>query len=90
MLLDVLEDSPIGPTVKSKRPNIEAGHYPPNFKLVLSEKDMRLVDDAAGASGLDLRTARAAHTWFVEAAPSYPDLDYSAVVAAILGEKPLP
>jgi 3-hydroxyisobutyrate dehydrogenase-like beta-hydroxyacid dehydrogenase len=90
MLLDVLEESPIGPTVKSKRPNIEAGHYPPNFKLVLSEKDIKLVDDAAAASDLDLRTARAAHTWFEEAAPLYPDLDYSAVVATILGEKPLP
>jgi 3-hydroxyisobutyrate dehydrogenase-like beta-hydroxyacid dehydrogenase len=88
-LLDVLEDSPIGPTVKSKRQNIESDHYPPNFKLVLSEKDMRLVDEAAAASDVELRATRAAHTWFEEAVELFPDLDYSAVVAAILGEKPV-
>jgi 3-hydroxyisobutyrate dehydrogenase-like beta-hydroxyacid dehydrogenase len=89
-LLDVLEKSPIGQTVKGKRERIESGHYPPNFKLALGEKDLRLVEEAAAESKVELRVARAAHTWFEEAAPLSPDLDYSAVVAAILGENPLP
>jgi 3-hydroxyisobutyrate dehydrogenase-like beta-hydroxyacid dehydrogenase len=89
ILLDVLEGSPIGNTVKSKRERIESGHYPPNFKLALGEKDLRLVSGAAEESNVDLRVARAAHTWFAEAAPLFGDLDYSAVIAAILGEEPL-
>jgi 3-hydroxyisobutyrate dehydrogenase len=89
ILLDVLEGSPLGNTVKGKRERIESGHYPPNFKLALGEKDLRLVNGAAEESGVELRVARAAHTWFADAAPLYGDLDYSAVIAAILGEKPL-
>jgi len=89
ILLDILEDSPIGNTVKSKRQRIESGHYPPNFKLVLGEKDLRLVNGAAEETGIELRVARAAHTWFADAGPLFGDLDYSAVIAAILGEKPL-
>ena len=89
ILLDVLEGSPIGNTVKGKRQRIESGHYPPNFKLGLGEKDLRLVSEAAEESGAELRVARAAHAWFADAAPLFGDLDYSAVVAAILGENPL-
>jgi 3-hydroxyisobutyrate dehydrogenase-like beta-hydroxyacid dehydrogenase len=89
-LLDVLEKSPIGPTVKGKRERIESGHYPPNFKLALGEKDLRLVEEAAAESKVELRVARAAHTWFADAAPLFGDLDYSAVIAAIIGENPLP
>jgi len=88
-LLDILEGSPIGNTVKGKRERIESGHYPPNFKLALSEKDLRLVNGAAEEAGVELRVAPAAHTWFADAVPLFGDLDYSAVVAAILGEKPL-
>ena len=89
ILLDVLEGSPIGSSVKNKRERIESGHYPPNFKLALGEKDLRLVDSAAEESGIELRVARAARTWFTDAASLFGDLDYSAVVAAILGENPL-
>jgi hypothetical protein len=31
----ILADSPIGPTVRAKRANIESGSYPPSFKLTL-------------------------------------------------------
>jgi len=89
-VLDVLEQSPIGGTVKSKRERIESGHYPANFKVALAEKDMRLVNEAAEAHDVVLRVARAAHEWFITGAPVAPDLDYSAVVATVLGEKPLP
>jgi len=86
-LLDVLADSPIGPAVRAKRANVEAGRYPPNFKLGLAAKDLRLVMDAADAAGQDLRLARAARVWLDEAARrGASDLDYSAVVATILGK----
>lgn len=85
-LLDVLADSPIGPAVRAKRANVEAGRYPPNFKLGLAAKDLRLVMDTADAAGQDLRLARAARAWLDEAAQGgAADLDYSAVVATILG-----
>ena len=86
-LLDVLADSPIGPAVRAKRANVEAGRYPPNFKLGLAAKDLRLVMDTADAAGQDLRLARAARAWLDEAARrGASDLDYSAVVATILGK----
>ena len=89
-VLDVLEHSPIANTVKGKRGRIESGHYPANFKLALGEKDTRLVEDAAQRLGVPLRVARAAHEWFVAGAPIAPDLDYSAVIATMLGERSLP
>jgi 3-hydroxyisobutyrate dehydrogenase-like beta-hydroxyacid dehydrogenase len=88
LVLDVLADSPIGGTVKSKRANIEAGRYPPNFKLRLAEKDLRLVTDAAATAGRDLKLTRAAQGWFDEAVQrGVADLDYSAVVATIVGDE---
>jgi len=86
-LLDVLADSPIGPAVRAKRANVAAGRYSPNFKLGLAAKDLRLVMDTADAAGQDLKLARAARAWLDEAARrGASDLDYSAVVATILGE----
>ena len=49
-------DSPVGPTVRAKRANMEAGRYPPSFKLSLAAKDRRLAVDAADHAG----TSRAA------------------------------
>jgi 3-hydroxyisobutyrate dehydrogenase len=86
-VLDVLAESPIGPSVRAKRANVEARRYPPSFKLRHAAKDMRLVAEAAEAAGLDLKEARAARAWLDEAAEhGAADLDYSAVVATILGE----
>jgi len=90
IVLDVLQQSPIGATVKGKRERIESGHYPANFKLALAEKDMRLVNESAEQHDVRLGVARAAHEWFIAGAPKAPDLDYSAVIATILGEQPLP
>ena len=85
-VLDVLADSAIGVTVKSKRSRIESGAYPPNFKLDLALKDADLVNDAAAAAGRSLRVASAARDWLAEAAASGSGtLDYSAVIAAIRG-----
>ena len=89
-VLDVLEESPIANTVKGKRERIESGHYPANFKLALGEKDLRLIEEAAKQLGVQLKVTRAAHEWFAAGAPTAADLDYSAVIATMLGEEPLP
>jgi 3-hydroxyisobutyrate dehydrogenase len=84
ILLDVLADTPIGMTVRSKRDNVESGSYPPNFKLGLALKDLRLVTDSAGRAGLDLPVVAGAREWFERAAAAGAgDLDYSAVLATI-------
>lgn len=81
-VLDVLEESPIGVTVRSKRDKIESGKYPPNFKLGLAVKDLRLVTEEGERHGRDLRVASAAGRWFREADDAgLGDLDYSAVIA---------
>ncbi|MDP9225087.1 MAG: NAD(P)-dependent oxidoreductase [Actinomycetota bacterium] len=86
-VFDVLVDSALGVTARGKRSNIERGSYPPNFKLELVAKDMRLVTEAAEDAGVDLRVARAARQWIEEAeAAGFSKLDYSAVVAQIMGE----
>jgi 3-hydroxyisobutyrate dehydrogenase-like beta-hydroxyacid dehydrogenase len=88
LLLDVLADSPIGPAVASKRASIVSGRYPPRFKLRLAAKDLRLVTDEAARGNRDLRLAQASRDWLDEAVEQGAgDLDYSAVVAAILGER---
>jgi 3-hydroxyisobutyrate dehydrogenase len=85
-VLDVLVDSPIGPTVRAKRANIEAGRYPPSFKLSLAAKDTRLAVEAADQAGVSLKTAKTVRGWLDEAADQgAADLDFSAVVATILG-----
>jgi len=88
-VLDVLAKSPIGPAVTAKRAMVEANSYPPSFKLRHAAKDMRLVAEASDAAGLDLWEASAARAWLEEAAgQGAADLDYAAVVATILGERP--
>jgi 3-hydroxyisobutyrate dehydrogenase len=86
-MLDVLADSPIGTTVAAKRANVEAGRYPPSFKLSLAAKDMRLAIGAAGDAGAALDAAEAVGRWLDEAAAhGAGDLDFSAVVATILDQ----
>jgi 3-hydroxyisobutyrate dehydrogenase-like beta-hydroxyacid dehydrogenase len=88
-LLDILAESPIGGTVRSKRANIESGAYPPSFKLRLALKDLRLVTESPAQPGQDLRLAAASRSWLEQAAQAgADDLDYSAVVATILGADP--
>jgi 3-hydroxyisobutyrate dehydrogenase-like beta-hydroxyacid dehydrogenase len=83
-LLDVLADSPIGATVRARRANVESGSHPPNFKLSLTLKDLRLVDQTAQRAGRHLPVTRASRDWLERAANSgVGDLDYSAVIATI-------
>jgi 3-hydroxyisobutyrate dehydrogenase-like beta-hydroxyacid dehydrogenase len=88
ILLDVLADSPIGPIVKAKRTNVESGQFAPSFKLRHAAKDLRLVTETAVARGRDLKQVRANRAWLDEAAEhGAADLDFSAVVATIIGEE---
>ena len=87
-VLDVLAESPIGATTKSKRKLIESGEYPANFKLALAAKDLRLVTAAAEEAGLELRLAPGARAWLEAAdAEGLGELDYSAVIAAVRGKR---
>ena len=86
LVLDVLSDSPIGRTAKSKRERIETGQYVPNFTLALAAKDMRLVTDAAEKGSVDAKLAAAARAHFQSAeAAGLGELDYSAVIAHVRG-----
>lgn len=86
-VLDVLSESPIGTTARSKRERIESGHYPPNFRLALAAKDVRLVTETAEQFGVPLEVACAVRDRLDMANDhdELSDLDYSAVVAAIRG-----
>jgi len=85
-VLDLLAESPIGVTVKSKRELIASGHYPANFKLELAAKDLGLVTAAARRAGTELRLASASQWWFERAdAAGLGHLDYSAVIAEARG-----
>ena len=88
-LLNMLEGSPLGPVVRGKRANIESGHYPPNFKLRHAAKDLRLAIEAAASVDRDLKVSAVAKAWLDTAAErGAADLDFSAVVATIVGEEP--
>ena len=83
VMLDVLEGTPIGPTVVRCRP-AEGGRSPTMFKLVLGEKDLRLVDEAADDTGLLFPVATAARSWYIDAEEAgLGELDYTAVIRHI-------
>jgi len=85
----MLEGSQLSPAVRAKRTNIESGHYPPSFKLRHAAKDLRLVIEAGAAVDRDLRVSAAARAWLDAAVEcGAADMDYSAVVATIMGEEP--
>jgi 3-hydroxyisobutyrate dehydrogenase-like beta-hydroxyacid dehydrogenase len=82
---DVLAVSPVAAQADRRRPAIESGEYPPRFALRLARKDADLIADAVDA---DLRVAAAARSWLVEADDATDgDVDYSAVLVRILGER---
>ena len=88
-VLDILAESPIGATVKSKRERIEANVYEPNFSLALAAKDLRLVEAAAERADLELGLAPAARRSMERAEEAgLGDLDYSAVIADVRGREP--
>jgi 3-hydroxyisobutyrate dehydrogenase-like beta-hydroxyacid dehydrogenase len=82
---DVLGVSPLAAQAERRRPAVESGDYPPRFALRLARKDADLIADAVDA---DLRVTAAARSWFADADDAGDgDLDYSGVLARILGER---
>lgn len=87
-VLDILSESPIGRTTKSKRSHVESGEYPPNFSLELAAKDLRLVTEAARERDVDAKVGAAARAHFEAAeAAGFGPLDYSSVIAHVRGRK---
>ncbi len=83
-VLDVLAESPIGASVKSKRSNIESDEWSARFKLSLAVKDLRLVSEAADQLGLTLALAQGIRDRLEAAeAAGKGELDYSVVIEDI-------
>jgi len=81
-VLDLLENSYLGGMVKTKRAMLESGEYPPQFKLSLAAKDLRLVERAAADGGRTLRGSTVAREAFDAAEQAgRGDEDYAALVA---------
>src|SRR5260370_882808 len=76
-----------GPAAAARRrAAMEAGEYPPRFRLSLAGKDARLIADAAAAAGVDMRLTTAAGTWLAEAEQAgLGDRDYTAMLTMIMG-----
>jgi 3-hydroxyisobutyrate dehydrogenase-like beta-hydroxyacid dehydrogenase len=86
---DVLAATPLAAQAERRRPSIETATYPLRFSLALAHKDAGLIDDAAGAAGMDPRLIRAARSWLADAEESgLAGRDYSSVLAHILGHGP--
>jgi 3-hydroxyisobutyrate dehydrogenase/2-hydroxy-3-oxopropionate reductase len=82
---DVLAATPAAAQAERRRTSIETGEYPPRFPLSLARKDADLIEEAARATGTDLRLAAAARSWLVDADEAGAgDRDFSAVLAWIL------
>jgi 3-hydroxyisobutyrate dehydrogenase-like beta-hydroxyacid dehydrogenase len=86
-VFDVLAATPLGAQAERRRRAVEERSYPARFTLSLARKDAELVVEAARRLGLDLRMVAAARSWFVDAEEAgLGALDYSAVLAHVLGE----
>ena len=83
---DVLAVSPLASQSERRRPVIEAGEYPPRFRLSLARKDADLVYEAAAAAGRNLTALAAARDHLAAAERAgLGDEDYAAVLKQILG-----
>jgi 3-hydroxyisobutyrate dehydrogenase-like beta-hydroxyacid dehydrogenase len=81
---DVLSTTPLAAQAERRRGAVESGEYPLHFSLRLAGKDGTLIENA---SELDLRVSAAAASWFDEADEAgWGDLDYSTILAYVLGE----
>jgi 3-hydroxyisobutyrate dehydrogenase-like beta-hydroxyacid dehydrogenase len=83
---EVLSSTPLAAQAERRRPALEAGEYPPRFRLSLARKDAELVEEAAATAGRDLPALAAAgeHLAAAERA-GLGDEDYAAVLKQILG-----
>lgn len=88
-VLDVLADSALGASTRSKRSRIESGEFEPNFRLEMALKDSVLITEAAARRGVALPVAAAVRDVLAAAEEGgLGDLDYSAVIAHIRGAGP--
>jgi len=79
---EVLAATPLAAQAERRRPAIERGEYRRQFSLSLARKDADLILAVAA----DLRVARAAREWLLEAEQAgRGDDDYSAVLTEIIG-----
>jgi 3-hydroxyisobutyrate dehydrogenase-like beta-hydroxyacid dehydrogenase len=82
---DVLALTPLGAQAERRRPALEAGEYPPRFRLSLARKDADLVEEAAADAGRDLPALAAArHHLAAAERAGLGDEDYAAVLRQIL------
>jgi 3-hydroxyisobutyrate dehydrogenase-like beta-hydroxyacid dehydrogenase len=85
---DVLAATPLADQSERRRDSIESADYPIRFALALARKDANLIAEAAASTGVELRIATAAKTWFDDAVEAGLDeQDYSAILAQILRER---
>jgi 3-hydroxyisobutyrate dehydrogenase/2-hydroxy-3-oxopropionate reductase len=83
--------TPVAPQAERRRASVESSEYPPRFKLSLARKDADLLAEAAADAGIVLPVAEAARQWLAEAeSAGLGEIDYSAVLARILGRSVTP
>ena len=81
----VLAATPLAAQAVRRRAAIEAGEYPPRFRLTLARKDARLINQAGAAAGISLRLTSAVETWLADAEQAGSgDRDYTAMLHAIV------
>ena len=85
---DLLEQTFIGDAVRYVRSRMEPPDFAPRFKADLAGKDLRLALEGDGG-GTELRTIAAAASWYEDlGALGLGELDFTAVAAVALGERP--
>jgi 3-hydroxyisobutyrate dehydrogenase-like beta-hydroxyacid dehydrogenase len=83
---EVLGKTALAGQAERRRDAVESGEYPPRFALYLARKDADLILEAAARHGSELRLVKGAQEWLTDAeSDGLGDLDYSAVLARILG-----
>ncbi len=82
---EVISGSPWGALLRSRRGMIEAGVFPPQLRMGLAVKDLRLIREAAEGAGVQVPVGGAALTWLESAQRRFgPDVDFAAVIAEIM------
>lgn len=82
---DVISGSPWGALLRSRWGMVESGSFPPQLRMGLAVKDIRLIREAAEAAGVEAPAGRAALTWLESAQRRFgPDVDFAAVIAEIM------
>jgi 3-hydroxyisobutyrate dehydrogenase len=82
---DIISGSPWGALLRSRWEMIESRAFPPQLRLGLAVKDLRLIGVAADAAGIEVPVGRAALAWLELAQRRLgPDVDFAAVIAEIM------